>query len=157
MAKNKKKDGERDPDELAEENEGLRAIAEALGVDDVDKALDDIAYRKDGSPIWLGAPADPQGDEGGPEGGDGKEGGDEGAEGAGDATGDSEGPKPAGGSANGDNKGPVRARTRPRGALRGGGRTGGAAKPVKEMTDAEKAKHYREVVRPDIMGEEANA
>ena len=37
--------------------------------------------------------------------------------------------------------------------MRGGGRTGGGAKPVKEMSEAEKVKHYRETVRPDVMGE----
>ena len=44
-------------------------------------------------------------------------------------------------------------RSRARGTLRGGGRTGPQSKPVKDMSEGEKVRHYREIVRPDIMGE----
>ena len=116
----KKNKGEPTADELQEQIDGLRAIAEALGVDDVDAALDDIAYRRDGTPVWLGAPGEPK-----TEGGE---------------------PKTEGGE-------PSPMRSRARGTLRGGGRTGPQSKPVKDMSEGEKVRHYREIVRPDIMGE----
>lgn len=146
MAKKPKPD-ERDADDLLEEIAGLRTIAEALGVEDVDAALDDIAYRRDGSPVWLGAPETPPEPPGG---------GESGSEGEGGETPPGE-PSGDPGASEGDQGetggGARRGGARRGGLLRGTGRTGGAGKPVADMSQAEKVAAYRR----EVGKEDANA